>query len=348
MGGFLQQWRIPIAVLFSLCLVGASYVLARAVSSPPSAEASPETALLQTVAQMDSDKDGLPDWEETLYGTDPQVADTRNLGMADGDAVRSGLIVPKAISDIEIAAATIPTNSKIDYEAEDLPIPTPGTLTDSFAKQFLNRYVTAKAKNNGNDLTVTQINALADAMIAELTNAVSRAADYRNRWGMNVSGAGPDAIRSYAAAAEAVTKHNPSGAQKSDTQYFSDVIERRDVSAAGQLQALSKSYRNIAVGLAALATPEELVTPSLGIVNGVMRLSTIYGDIARASDDPFTALLALEQYYATQRAVTRSFKELASVYAAENVVLQKGTPGAEYVNLMKNIESSPEKYLQPW
>lgn len=348
MGGFLQRWRIPVAILFSLVLVVGSYVLARVVSLPPSVEASPETELLQSIARQDTDQDGLPDWEETLYGTDPQKADTRGLGMTDGEAVRKGLIVPRPISELELEAASATSNPAVDYEAEGLPVPNPGSLTDSFAKQFLRRYVAAKSQNNGSDLTVTQINALADTMIAELTSTVAKAADYRKRGDMNITAGGPDALRAYAAAAEAVAKHNPSGAKKSDTQYFSDVIERRDPSAASALLALSKSYRNIAIGLGVLATPEELVTPSLGVINGVMRLSAIYGDIARVESDPFTALLALEQYYETQVSVTRAFKDVAGVYATRDVVLEKGTPGAEYVNLLQNIESSPERYLQPW
>jgi hypothetical protein len=39
---------------------------------------------------IDSDNDGLPDWEETLYGTDPHNIDTNGDGTPDGVEVKEG------------------------------------------------------------------------------------------------------------------------------------------------------------------------------------------------------------------------------------------------------------------
>src|SRR3990167_5251431 len=97
MGQILQNWRVITAILFSAVLIVGAFVLARGIESPSSAQASEETALLHAIATKDSDSDGLPDWEEALYGTDPHNQDSFHLGMSDGEAVAKGLIVPKAI-----------------------------------------------------------------------------------------------------------------------------------------------------------------------------------------------------------------------------------------------------------
>src|SRR5207244_2422620 len=82
---YLPNWRTVTALGIALVLVAGAYILARGFEAPAAARASTETALLQAIATKDSDGDGLPDWEEALYGTDPHVVDTRNLGMTDGE-----------------------------------------------------------------------------------------------------------------------------------------------------------------------------------------------------------------------------------------------------------------------
>src|SRR3990167_6408014 len=132
MGQILQNWRILVSASLSIVLIVGAFLLARSVESPNSARASTESALLQAIAVRDSDGDGLPDWEEALYGTSPSITDSFNLGMTDGEAVARGLVVPKAIADIPVA-----TSSPISYNAEGLPLtPAEGTLTAAFAKSF--------------------------------------------------------------------------------------------------------------------------------------------------------------------------------------------------------------------
>ena len=127
---------------FSVALVGGAYFLARGFESPRAAEASTETELLKAIATKDSDKDGLPDWEESLYGTDPRLTDTFKLGMTDGEAVAKGLIVPKAIADIAVTPS-----SPASLDADGLPPPpAEGTLTAAFAKSFFTLFIAAKQK----------------------------------------------------------------------------------------------------------------------------------------------------------------------------------------------------------
>lgn len=40
-------------------------------------------------AQIDTDGDGLSDWEETIYGTDPKISDTDGDGYLDGEEILS-------------------------------------------------------------------------------------------------------------------------------------------------------------------------------------------------------------------------------------------------------------------
>lgn len=48
------------------------------------------SSALTDANSIDTDKDGLPDWQETLYGTDPKKADTDGDGTNDGDEIKAG------------------------------------------------------------------------------------------------------------------------------------------------------------------------------------------------------------------------------------------------------------------
>jgi len=323
MGRILEHWRIPAAVLFSAVLIVGAYVLARGVGSPSAAEASAETALLKAIATKDSDTDGLPDWEEALYGTDPHNPDSFKLGMTDGEAVAKGLIVPKAIADIPIATSTPNTSDN--------------TLTDAFTQNFFTLYLAEKQANGGNDLTSDQASALADQVMNQLSQTIAPTADFKTMADIEVSGTGPDALRAFAIAAEAVLKSNTSDATMSEIEYFQSAVENDDTTALTHLTSLATAYRKSAVGLSVLPVPEELAADDLAIMNAIMRLSEIDNDFARVTIDPLAAMLALQQYRQTELAAEQAFTALANTYIAEGVVLPAGTPGASFVNVMADI-----------
>ena len=328
MGKIIEHWRIPVAALFSVVLIIGAYIFARGVGSPPAAEASAETALLQAISSKDSDNDGLHDWEESLYGTDPNKTDSLNLGMTDGEAVAKGIIVPKAVANIQSATSTTATAD--------------GTLTSAFAQDFFTLYLAAKQSNGGVDLTDDQTNVLINQALSQLSRTVTSPIILKTAWDIKVSGTGAEALRAFAIKAEAVIRKNKSDATKSEVEYLQDIVISGDMSASAHLTALSEVYRNSSSGLAALSVPQELMASHLAIVNALMNLSEIDNSFARVEADPLAAMLALQQYQDTERAVERAFTDLAIIYTDANVILQNGTPGASFVNVMLNITAQQQ------
>lgn len=337
-----KNWRILSATLFSVVLIVSVYVFAHGLELPKLAQASTETALLQVIATKDSDSDGLSDWEESLYGTDPHNTDTFHLGMTDGAAVARGLIVPKAIVAIPAATSTPGKSGGIDYAAKGLTPPTGGTLTDVFAKNFFSLYITAKQTNGGAVLTSDQTSALAVEAASQLSQEIVPAADFKKAADIKVSGTGADALRAFAVAAEAVLKKNKTAAQMSEIEYFQSAVQDGNTTALAHLASLAEAYRASAVGLAALPVPKELAAIDLVIINSIMRLSEIDNDFARVNIDPLTAMLALNQFRQTELSGEQAFTTLADIYAASGVVLPNGAPGASFVNLIANITAGQQ------
>ena len=328
-GEIFRNWRILAATLFSAVLIASAYLLARGIELPPAAQASTETALLQAIATKDTSGDGLPDWEKSLYGIPIQATTTDyfNLGMTDGEAVARGLVVPKAVVNIPIATSTA------SYAGR-------GTLTSSFAQNFFALYLAAKQANGGNNLTTDQTNALAAEALNQLAQSFSPAAESKTAADMKISGTGPAALRTFAAAAEAVFQENRGTATTSEIQSLEDAVQNGDTGALTQLVSTAQIYRKYAAGLTAIPVPQELAGDDIALINAMLLRSEVDYDLAQVNTDPLATLVALQQFSQTESTFYTVFSDIAGTYASSGVVLPAGTPGASFVNLIANTSGT--------
>lgn len=339
MGRILENWRITLATLFSLALVVGAFILARDASSPSVAQASTETALLKAIATKDSTGDGLPDWEKSLYGipVNATTTDYFHLGMTDGEAVAKGLIVPKAIADITVATSSQSTSDITDGSLP--PAPADNTLTAAFAKNFITLYMAAKEQNGGAPLSEDDISNISNEVMNSLTSSVTVAPDFKSASDIKISGSGSDALKTFAANAEAVFAANQSDATTSELNYLQDAVENGDTGAIPHIIGIAKEYRNSAAGLAVLPVPQELATDDLTLVNAMMRISEVTSDFARVNDDPLATMLALNQYPQAVLNMENAFIDIGNIYKTNNVSIQSGTPGYFFVNLINNMQA---------
>lgn len=334
---FSGSWRIVAATLFSAVLIVGAYLVARSVQSPSLAQASEESALLQAIATKDSDADGLPDWEEALYGSDPRSVDSFHLGMTDGEAVARGLIVPKAIADISVATSSPATDDVANIDSSLPPAPADGTLTAAFAQNFFALYLAAKQNNGGADLTEADMQSIASDALKSLSAVARSAPDFKSTKDIVVSGSGPAAMKDYAERADAVLRKNTTNATTNEIEYLKRVIVSNDATALPYIIAIAKGYRDSAVGLSMLPVPQELAVSDLALVNAMMRVSQAITDFARVEADPLTTMLALQQYPQTVASLGTAFIDISKAYAAAGISLPVGAPGASFVNLISDL-----------
>ena len=337
MGSILKHWRVLTSAFFSVMIVAGAYMLARGVESPRAAEASAESALLQAIATRDSDGDGLTDWEEALYGTDPHNTDTFKLGQTDGEAVAMGLIVPKAIADIKVATSSspLPTDGSLP------PPPAEGTLTAIFAKNIFTLYLSAKQQNGGADLSEADMQNIANEAFGSLSSVITSAPDFKSAKDIKVSSSGLDALKAYAIQAEGVLLKNTSNATTSEINYLKSAVENNDATAIPHIASIAKAYRDSAVGLAALTVPQALVANHLMLVNTLMRMSQVTSDFARVNDDPLATMLALQQYLPVTQSLGAVFIHIGKMYSTAGISFSTDEPGASFVNLVEDITQKP-------
>lgn len=122
---------------------------------------------LQAFQKLDSDNDTLPDWQETLYGTDPQKADTDGDGTNDANEMtvnRDPLLANTAKAGLEpndkIDPKIIAEENKITEEYESL------NATDKLARITLSEFIASQP--TGREMTEVEQNLLLSRIMENL------------------------------------------------------------------------------------------------------------------------------------------------------------------------------------
>lgn len=320
---------ITIALAFAVIVITGAWFLSKP-GGASLANAESTEALLKSYAIQDTDGDGLPDWEESLYGTDPKKADTDGDGVNDAQAVKEGLV--KLSLSAEVPAAPGPDL------AADIPGTTAAstTLTDQFSQVFFNNYIQSRG-----DSVPTQ-----EEMQTFVENAVTSLEQSRQRpdaytaSDLKVSGQGADALKAYAAAAEQAFIANDSHLPYGEMTYLSDAVLKNDSSAFTAIEKLSASYGSMARAIAAIPTPSDLAEGDLALINSLAHLSDTLTDLGAVEADPVRGMLGLAEYQTDSQAFTDSIVALGAIYAKNGISVSEGTSGAHFIQTVEAAASS--------
>lgn len=345
MARILLHWRIVSAGLFSVVLIGSAVFIARDAQSPRSAQASAESDLLKAIATKDSDGDGLPDWEESLYGADPNRVDSFGLNMPDGQAVAKGLVVPRAVAEYEVQTSSAAAKTPgIDDSIP--PPPTEGTLTAVFAQTLYVEYrVTREAK--GADLSSAEIAAVTQKALRTFASSIKPSGDFKTSKDISTAGSGEEALRAYAIAVDAIFQKNTDSTTKSELTYLQEVVQENKEDSLASIVAIAKAYRETAIGLSKLPVPTELSNEGLRLMNSLMRIAEVTTNFAQVRVDPLATMLALEQYPQATLDLAHALIGISNVYKKANITFAEGDSGAGLVNIISDLAKEQEAPTQP-
>ncbi len=327
MASFSRKKSILGALVIAAVMVVGAYVVSGSglgIFSASTVNAQSTQALLAAYAQKDSDADGLPDWEESLYGTDPNNPHSISPTMLDGQAVAQGLIKPK----FSTASAQNSTATSTTDVAENIPgvLPAPGSLTDQFAQNLFGQYI---SQSNGTEPTQEQITTYAQNAVQSLVqnhstqNAFTPANEH-------VSGTGNTALMAYAADTQAALAKDAPQLDKNEIDYFSDALANKNSTATASLAALGKSYINDGPRLMQVTVPTEAQYAHLAIANATSRLGEDITDMSYLNTDPLRAYLGLSAYEKDSLSFLQAFSDMGAVFNSESVTVSEGQQGSSF------------------
>jgi hypothetical protein len=289
-------------IVGALVIAGVLMVGAYVISGPnlsfftPTANAESTQQLLQEYAQK-LDSNGVPEWMAALGDMTPKFTASSTASSTDDSSDLAG--TPAA----------------------------PGTLTDQFAQQFFGQYLQEQAANtSGTQESESDIETFAqNAMQTFVANQTQQ--DPYTISELKVSGSGATALKKYAADEYDVFAANTVNSDKNEIDYFSDAVEKNDMSALTALAAIGKAYSADAPQLMQISVPSEMQFANLELANATYRLGTDITDMSMMQSDPMRAYIGLSQYQTDIVSFAKAFGDIHAVFASEQVTLSPSDPG---------------------
>ncbi|MES2315142.1 MAG: hypothetical protein V4486_00175 [Patescibacteria group bacterium] len=238
-----------------------------------------DSSIVENLVSKDSDKDGVPDWEEGLWGTNPNNKDSNGDGVTD---------------DKEIAKLKAELKQNTDGLVED-PNSTGASLTqtDKFSQELL---TTLAAINQTGDMDPATAQKLGETLATQIENSAPK----------KVYGAGDikitkddsaAAIQKYNEALDSITRKYPASGSAMDVlQKFAADQNNEDTTVLSELDPIVTQTNQIIAGIVKTSVPQSLASLHLAFINSLEKVSENLNDIQLYNTDAVVALAAISQY----------------------------------------------------
>jgi hypothetical protein len=233
--------------------------------------------LIGNLVTKDTDLDGIPDWEESLWGTDPRKSDTDEDGIPDGE---------------EIAALK---KEKAGSEGLDLSLEGEERLTetDKFSREFL---ATVATLNQNGSIDQETVEKLGEALSDRIKNSEPRKI---------FTTADIEVIEDDSVKAVKIYDDNLNNIFKKYSINYSviDILgefmadgDDVNIDALSKLDPVIEQAENIVDEMLRTKTPQSLAPLHLDFINKLEIISENLNDIQLFDTDVIIALSAISQY----------------------------------------------------
>jgi hypothetical protein len=318
--------NIAAALLLSGGMIATAYWLSSPGIQTVSAVSTDE--ILRAYAAKDTDADGLPDWQEALYGTDVNNPRSVTPEMTDAEAVAQGLVAPQFRS---AELGDTPDVPGIDAAPE--------TLTDQFGRKFLENYI--RLAQDG-VVTEAELGTFIESATTELEKEVARKEVYTQK-DLALLGAGGEALRAYAIQVEAAINDIAFPREKDELEYVSAAMVEDSAAAREAVEEITLAYQQMADVLIKIPAPRDLQYAAPRLANSLADTGEIFAHIQAFSTDPLRGLVGLKRYDDAKKEIFEAYAALYPIFAAAAVTISAEEPGylffasMEQANQLKNI-----------
>lgn len=236
---------------------------------------------------LDSDNDGVRDWEELLLGTDPHNPDTNGDGVSDGEEVRAAR---------EAFAQGVASSTE---NGEGL------NTTDLLAREIFGTYIQSKQQGAYDPQAF-------DFLISQSTNSQF---SQRIRAPHTI-----DDIKTTSDVSEKRTLQYEEEFQASilpvtaigeyELTTYGRAIERSDEAEFSKLQRAAGIYNDIAAHLLTLTVPEDAAQPHLDVINAFAILSEVLEGMGANPEDPILTFVATRNFIEAEDAVRTAYSQI--------------------------------------
>lgn len=287
-----------------------------------------ESVASSTIISRDTDGDGLHDWEEQLYGTDPRNTDTDGDKTSDGEEVR--------LERNPIRANTAKGDSEPnDYNPNSSLLLASSSQLSEQKKAFLAQFL-AQA---GKDIRETTYRDLLSKFDAKEYTPTPK-----ELTGMNiVSDNTNDGFRTFINEfGKVVLKHKTPYAPRNEVDILNDYMQSKNPKLLEELQLCVIEYNNLVKDLQGLPVPSGNAKTLQSIIMGYEGMALGIEGLRKIESNPVDATGGYEGYTMYRVEVVNGYVALVNEVAKRNMIFTREEPGYMfYANVFAT--TTPEK-----
>jgi hypothetical protein len=272
-----------------------------------------------TESLKDSDGDGLKDWEEIIYGTDPQNPDTDGDGTSDGEEI-AGNRDPLKKGPKDILPMPEDTQGKPPTLLDD----DPNNLTHKLFGDFIRSGGGANAilKNGGSEESIKLLTEKIDRMAAQGTLT------YESKTAINPKDirVTPDesgqAVTAYLNAVAAAFEQYLHPLPQDDLELFVEILQSGNLERLEELGVYAKAAGFAAAKIRALAVPKNLVWFHTREIEYLEETKNQIDIMRRTERDPLRTMTIINPRIDLKaKAIVLHYKDLTEWLKARNILL---------------------------
>ena len=273
-------------------------------TSKESAKLKVEDLTINNLIQRDSDNDGVTDWEEKLWGTDPNNKSTFG-GIPDADYIRN-------------KKSTLKTNEGVVASSGE------ATETEKFAKQFFASYAAMKASGQVND---TVINDFSNSLSQKVSdpNIIDQYSEKDLE--LTKGDESTDQENYYVTAAGMFEKYKKSGLgnELEIAGGMASTVGSNNSQNQSDLLKISSAYKEFAQELLLIPVPKSLLEYHLQIINNANNTGIAVFNMSKMLTDPLVGISGTSQYQKYSDALVASVDDLETFLTTNGIISSDST-----------------------
>ena len=286
-------------------------------------EKSPLAVALDQTSQLDadSDSDGLKDWEELLWKTDPSKTDTDGDGTNDNEEISLNRNPLKAGPDDKIS-------DKEDLVAQEKAASDSkqNTLTASYAKQFLTEYLLLKQQKG--ELTEEDKKNLVDRVMNNI-KPLEVVDEYKISDLKISNDTSKESIKKYAEWMKSIFVDSKN-TLPNESEIFNILLKNIQEENIKNIELSIKALNNYAIFNKKLveimlspAIPENLSKNHLEVVNGFNNIILAIENMTIAQTDPVKAMMGQKLYDEQMQRIYGELKNIQEIFNEYEITVFK-------------------------
>ena len=261
---------------------------------------------LSSIVKQDTDGDGVPDWEERLWGTDPLKKDTDENGTPDGEEIARK---KKAIqNDLPVAENGAGTSG-------------PLSAVDRVTREILSAAFSLDETGNLNSETVKN---LSQNIAGSFSSGTST--NFYRKSELIAVPENKDSLLKYRNDLENVFYLYAELGLGRELAPISELVSSKNIKMnAEKILSAAKGYRRVSDIMMGISVPQGLVNLHLSFANGYRAIGGSLDKIAVVFEEPILALQGLSEYGTRDQEMAEIFKKIETYLRNNGIIFSKGS-----------------------